>query len=297
MIRLAHFSDIHHTSTLADWRAGDWFSKRLTSWINLRVLGRAQKFACADDIVARLMDDLQSRKVDHVVFSGDATALGFESEMRRAAELLRVGSVSIAGMAVPGNHDYCTRAAEASGAFERHFAPWQQGRRIGAHRYPFAQQVGPACLIGVNTAVGNRWPWDARGLVGSAQLERLRQLLSELPDGLRILVVHYPVRLANGRREPWHHGLRDVDALVAIAKEGGVKLWLHGHRHTPYVLHPSEAIPFPVICAGSSTQRGIWSHGEYALGGDSLRGVRRVYDPASRSFRDAEEFTLKLGRP
>ena len=41
--------------------------------------------------------------VEHILFSGDATALGFESEMRLAAELLEVDRRP--GLAVPGNHD------------------------------------------------------------------------------------------------------------------------------------------------------------------------------------------------
>lgn len=282
------------SSALADWRRADWFSKRVTSWMNHRLLGRARRFARADEILAQLMDDVLQRGVDHLVFSGDATALGFESELRRATEVLRVGQYPIPGLAVPGNHDYCTHSAQASGCFERHFAPWQEGRRIGEHIYPFAQQIGPAWLIGVNAATGNRWPWDASGRVGAEQLERLHQLLAALPAGLRILVVHYPLRLASGRREFESHGLRDLDALIAIAKAGGVKLWLNGHRHTPYHLQSTSG-GLPVICAGTATQTGIWSHGEYVIKEDSLQAARRVYDPGTRSFRTVEEFTLHLG--
>jgi len=294
MIRLAHFSDIHLTSALPDWAIGDWFSKRLTSWMNLRFAGRGRRFARADDIMARLMDDLEARKVDHIVFSGDATALGFESEMHCAADILRIGQFPIPGIAVPGNHDYCTPRAAASGAFERHFASWQEGRRIGEHRYPFAQQVGPIWLIGVNAASGNRWMWDARGQIGAEQLERLRQLLASLPGGLKVLVVHYPVCLSSGRREPWHHGLRDLDTLLDVARVGGIGLWLHGHRHTPYFLPQAEGAAFPIICAGTATQEGIWSFGEYRIDRDRLQAVRRVYDPAGRCFRDVEEFSLRL---
>lgn len=295
MIRLAHFSDIHLSSALHDWQRVDWFSKRLTSWMNHRLLGRARKFALGEEILARLMDDVVRRGIDHLVFSGDATALGFESEVRQAAEVMRIGQLPIPGLAVPGNHDYCTLSASASGCFERHFAPWQEGRRIGAHRYPFAQQVGPVWLIGINAAVGNRWPWDASGRIGAPQLERLRQLLAQLPAGLRILVVHYPLRLSTGRREFGSHGLRDLDALIAIAQAGGVKLWLHGHRHTPYHLQQSGPIALPAICAGTATQHGIWSHGEYQIDGSTLKAVRRIYDPHGRCFRDVEEFTLQLG--
>jgi 3',5'-cyclic AMP phosphodiesterase CpdA len=294
MIRLAHFSDIHLSSTQLDWKLEDWFSKRLTSWVNHRFLGRARRFALAEDIVARLMDDLLERAVDHLVFSGDATALGFESEIRRAAEFLRIGQFPIPGLAIPGNHDYCTRSAAGSGAFERHFDAWQKGRRIGEHRYPFAQQVGPLWLIGVNAATGNRWLWDASGSVDAPQRGRLQQLLSGLGPGLKILVLHFPICLSSGRREPGYHGLRDLDALLAVAQAGGVNLWLHGHRHTPFFIQQPDWVRIPVICAGTATQQDIWSYGEYAINENTLRAVRRAYDPGGRCFREVEKFALRL---
>jgi 3',5'-cyclic AMP phosphodiesterase CpdA len=294
MIRLAHFSDIHLSSPQWEWKLEDWFCKRLTTWMNYRLRGRAKRFALAEEVVDRLMDDLLRRGIDHLVFSGDATALGFESEVRRAAEFLRIGKIPIPGLAVPGNHDYCTRTAAASGAFERHFAPWQTGRRIGEHCYPFAQEVGPAWMIGVNAATGNRLPWDASGSVGPHQLARLRELLASLPNGVKILVIHYPVCLSTRQDETRWHGLRDRDALLKVARAGGINLWLHGHRHTPYYLQQPAGASFPVICAGTATQTGIWSYGQYAIDGNDLQAVRRIYDPAGHCFRDAEAFALQL---
>lgn len=295
MIRLAHFSDIHVTSGQLEWKLGDWFSKRLTSWLNHRYL-RGRHFALAEEIIARMLDELAARGIDHLVFSGDATALGFESEFRRAAEALRVGQVAFPGLAVPGNHDYCTATAALSGHFERYFAPWQKGRRIGEHRYPFAQQVGPLWLIGVNAATGNRWPTDAAGSVGAEQLDRLRQLLQGLPAAVKILVIHFPICLSNGRRETWYHGLRDLDAVLDVAHAGGISLWLHGHRHSPYHFQTPAGASFPVICAGSATQRNLWSYGEYAIEENIVHVVRRVYDPEGHCFRDVETFTLQLSK-
>lgn len=292
-IRLAHFSDIHVTTAPLHWTWGDWFSKRLTSWLN-HAIGRGPQFALADEIVRCLMDDLVQRGIDHVVFSGDATALGFEEEVRHAAGLLRVDTLPIPGLAVPGNHDYCTWAAAESGAFERHFAPWQQGRRIGDFAYPFAQAIGDAWLIGVNGATGNRWSWDAGGAVAPDQLDRLRQLLDSLPTGIKILVVHFPVCLAGGGFEWYCRGLRNLDEIVAIAQAGGVNLWLHGHRHTPYYHQSPNGAPFPVICAGTATQRDLWSYGEYVIDGARLLATRRQYDPETKAFHNVESFELIL---
>src|SRR5260370_40927112 len=142
MIRLAHLSDIHVTAANLEWRPVDWCNKRLAEWLNFRCLGRPFRFRHGDEVLVKLMAELRRLRPDHVIFSGDATALGFESEMRRAAEFLGVQGSPIPGLAVPGNHDYCTRPVAASGLFERVFAPWQNGERIDGQTYPFAQKAG-----------------------------------------------------------------------------------------------------------------------------------------------------------
>jgi 3',5'-cyclic AMP phosphodiesterase CpdA len=294
MVRLAHLSDIHISAAVLGWRRRDWFNKRFTSWINLRFTGRQGRFVRADEVLGRLMDELPGRGIDQIVFSGDATALGFAAEMRRAAEALHVADGPIPGIAVPGNHDYLTGTAAESGQFERYFDAWQQGVRVDEQRYPFAQRVGPVWLIGVNAALGHWIPWDATGHVGADQRERLRRLLGQLEPGPRILVIHYPILLASGRAETRQHGLRDLGDVLAIAREGGVCLWLHGHRHDPYVIDRPAWAPFPAICAGSGTQWGVGSYNEYTIDGTSLHGLRRAFDPATERFQDVERFDLQL---
>ena len=294
MLSLAHLSDIHVTATKLEWRAADWFNKRFAAWFNFRVLGRRHRFRHGDEVLGKLMTEVREWQPDRVIFSGDATALGFESEMRRAAEFMGVDNSSIPGLAVPGNHDYCTIPAAASGNFERIFAPWQQGQRVDGQNYPFAHRVGEAWLVAVNSCTGNRWAWDACGSVGAAQLERLQRLLPSLAGGPRILITHYPVCLADGRRERKTHGLRDVDDVVAVAANGGVSLWLHGHRHRPYFINGGNPAPFPIICAGSATQTGCWSYGQYTLDGNRLHVRRRIFDPAKNQFREDECFEVQL---
>jgi 3',5'-cyclic AMP phosphodiesterase CpdA len=297
MLRLAHLSDIHISAAVLGWRRRDWVNKRFTSWVNLRWLGRRQRFARADEVLGRLMDSLPGRGIDHIVFSGDATALGFEAEFRRAAEILRVETEPIPGIAVPGNHDYLTPGTALSGLFERYFGPWQNGVRVGENRYPFAQRAGPVWLVGVNAATGNWIPWDAGGLVGAPQCDRLRHLLAQLEPGPRILVIHYPIRLATGHHEHRRHGLRDLGEVLAIAKAGGVCLWLHGHRHTPYFFDQPAWAPFPAICVGSGTQQDIWSYNEYTVEGTRLKVLRRAFDPAAGRFEDAQTFEVRLPGP
>jgi 3',5'-cyclic AMP phosphodiesterase CpdA len=292
MLRLAHLSDIHITASSLEWKRQDWFNKRYTSWFNYRWLGRRNRFLQADQVMTALMKDVHERQVDHVIFSGDATALGFESEFSRAAEFLEVSKRP--GLAIPGNHDYCTPFAAFSGLFERHFAPWQIGQRLDEAIYPFAQRVGPAWLLGVNSSTGNVWPWDAGGKVGADQLDRLRRLLAQLEPGPRILITHFPLCLANGQPERRGHGLRDVGQLVQIAEWGGVQLWLHGHRHEPYIILKPPMATFPVICAGSATQTNLWSYFEYLLTSEQIQVKRRFFDALGNRFQEGENVTIPL---
>ena len=291
MVRLAHVSDIHVSTRPLGLRFRDLMNKRVTAYLNLR-LGRGRRFTHAARILAALADDLRSRETAHVVFSGDATNMGLESELRRAVDLLGVAHFS--GIAVPGNHDYLTKPTVASGLFENHFSRWQQGERLDGHVYPFAQKVGDLWLVGVNSARSNRWVWDATGEVGADQCRRLERLLAHLPAGPRVLVTHYPVCLANNKPENKVHGLVDLKRVLEVAAAGGVILWLHGHRHSFYYHQHPAAAPFPVICVGSSTQTGLSSYADYRIEGNLLNGVRRVYDRGTHQFRDGVSFTLKL---
>ena len=141
-VRLAHFSDVHVTVRPLGWALRDLRSKRVSGWFNLKALGRGHNFRHAVAVARTLVADLRARRPDHLVFSGDATALGFTRELAHAAKLLHVTGGSPPGIAVPGNHDYYTRRAAKAGEFERVFAPWQHGERLDRHTYPFAQRVG-----------------------------------------------------------------------------------------------------------------------------------------------------------
>jgi 3',5'-cyclic AMP phosphodiesterase CpdA len=294
-VRLAHFSDVHLTTRPLGWALRDLRTKRVSGWFHLSALGRGRQFRLAHEVAQALVAEWPERRPDRLVFSGDATALGFESEFDHAARCLGVRAADLPpGLAVPGNHDYYTRSAVRVAAFEGAFRPWQAGERVDNEVYPFAQRAGPVWLVAVNSSTPNLRPWDASGVVGPAQRDRLRDLLRQLPSGPRILVTHYPVCLADGRPESRWHGLRDLTETVRVAADGGVVLWLHGHRHTPYFIGRTPLAPFPSVCAGSATQSGLGSYSEYSLTDRRLVALRRVYDRVGGAFRDGETFEVEL---
>jgi 3',5'-cyclic AMP phosphodiesterase CpdA len=295
-VHLAHFSDIHLTSRPLGWRVRDAFNKRPTGWVNLALLGRAARFRHANDVTAALRRECGSRGFDQLVFSGDATNLGFPGEFVEAARRIGVGDVHLPpGIAVPGNHDVYVGRAARDRLFEAAFAPWQHGRRVSADHYPFARKVGHVWLIALNSATPTFLSWDASGRVGAAQLARFRELCATLDDGPRIVVSHYPIMMGGHRPEPFWHRLRDWARVRDAAAECGVGLWLHGHRHRWYVLPPAANLPFATICTGSSTQTGRWGYHDYTIDGTHLTGVRRVYERTEGAFVDADRFELELG--
>jgi len=294
-VRLIHFSDVHITSRPLGWRRRDFASKRFTGLMNMRFLGRGRRFREANEVAQVLVEEIRERRPDHLIFSGDATALAFEPEFATAAELLGVREQGMPpALAIPGNHDCYVKHAVHDRLFERYFEPWQTGTRVDGETYPFAQQVGPVWLIAVNSSTYNFWTWDATGRVGPAQRDRLRHLLAKLPAGPRILVTHYPLSRSKGQPERRWHGLRDSREVIDIAANGGVSLWLHGHIHRPFVLPRPRAAPFPIICVGSATQSRIWVYNEYTITGRLLTVVRRVFSPLAQSYQDQDVFELDL---
>jgi 3',5'-cyclic AMP phosphodiesterase CpdA len=289
--RIAHFSDIHLTARSLRLDAFDWFGKRATGWLNAR-LGRGKHFADSATVAGVLAKDLKSRGYDHVVFSGDATTLGLRTEFEEVRRVLEPDHGWPPAIAVPGNHDYYTFRAVRAGAFERVFAKWQEGERIEGHHYPFVQKAGPLWLVAVNSAGANLAFWDSRGRVGNLQLRRLAELLRRLPPGPRVMVTHYPLMLADGREEALWRRLRDARRLLELAKAGGIRLWLHGHRHVHYHRPVDQSLPFPVVCAGSATQALKWSYNEYTFADGLFHGRRRVWSVDAAQFVDGDEFSF-----
>lgn len=292
---LAHFSDIHLTTHPLGWTGVDFAGKRVSGWINMCLLGRGKNFREASRVLSHLVRELDALKPDHRIFSGDASGLGFESEVSLAASLLQVTEHRNCGaLAIPGNHDYYTRRAARSGCFERCFDAWQKGERIDEHPYPFAQKAGQFWLVAVNSSTPNRGVIDASGEVGAAQLERLDALLTRLSPEPRILVTHYPICLWDGSPEKHHRRLRDLDRVLDTVAKHGICLWLHGHRHQAYHLQETPRAKFPVICAGSATQEGRASYGIYEIEESRLSGRRRGFSFDRDAFEDVEQFEIRL---
>ncbi len=300
-LRIAHFSDIHLLIPNHRCSLSDYLSKKGWGRINLHCLGRAYRFRFALPILQQLRKHMEKMAVNHIVFSGDAGTIGIPGECEAVANLLGIGKENrdnnatlIPGLAVPGNHDRYTWREEKSQEFEQAFSCWQKGERIDNHRYPFAQKVGNYWLIAVNSARPNPIPFDARGEIDSAQFDRLIQLCSQLNDGIRILVTHYPLRRPNGQLEGYFRRLRHLDQVMRVLPSLNISLWLHGHIHHSFFLDKHPDLPLITIGSGSVTQEYRWSYHHYLFHDQHMTMERYHYDPVISDFVLQETIPFRL---
>jgi len=287
VIRLAHFSDLHLSAHPLGLTARDYFGKRLIGWLNHKGR-RGKSFADAETITQKLVEDLKQNSYDHLIFSGDATTLGMKNEYQTVLQSFGDFAELPGGVATPGNHDYYTRRSRRNGLFEETFSAWMKGLRVGPLPYPFAKKVGDYWLVVVNSAQPNTVPWDSRGRVGRKQRGLLIKLMQQLPNEPKILVTHYPLLLDNTKAEHRWRRCRDAKQLAEIVKEYSVRLWVHGHRHTPYFIEATAERPFHLCCAGSVTQKTRWSYAIYELDAGKLSITRRRWNEVQKQFEPAE---------
>jgi 3',5'-cyclic AMP phosphodiesterase CpdA len=273
--------------------------KRVAGWLNMQWLFRSELFDLATTVVQALVRDVLQRRPEVILLCGDVACLGFEEEFAAAAEMLRPLLENIPGVAVPGNHDHYVPDSVQSGAFERHFAPWQRGLRVEQTAYPFALPLDELVLLAANSAHPTVWPWDTRGQIGAQQMKGLQDLLAlaELRSRPCCLVTHYPLLRADGSPESYFRRLMDAEALAELLARHHVLAWFHGHRHHPYVLAPDVQRGFALVCSGSATQRHVWSYFELEWRDHTLAVQRRAYWLPTNEFVEVEhkEISLAVG--
>jgi 3',5'-cyclic AMP phosphodiesterase CpdA len=257
-MRLLHFSDVHVGASLRDVPLRRWASKRGLAGLNL-LLGRGKRFHSSVDKLQALAVFAREQEIRAVLFTGDYTALGLESEFRaarRAVEpLLEVPAVYVN---VPGNHDLYLPEVLRAQRFERFFGdtlesdlpryrsdgPWPLVRWIGEH----------VVAVAVNSARPNPQPWRSNGRISDDQLAALSDMLAEESVRRRFVFVltHYAPRLADGGRDTRLHGLINADEFLAVCADLPRGAILCGHSHHAFLVRVQGVRP-PIICAGSTT--------------------------------------------
>ncbi len=257
-MKILHLSDLHFQAEypLRRWLRLGW--RRLAAQVEFRLLRRAALFSRVGQVVSSILASAESLGVQHLIVSGDITALALPEEFEAASAALSnwSGRMTI----VPGNHDRYTPASAREEAFERAFpqalrSDLPEYCREGA--FPVVRLVGSdVAVVGLSSARVPPVPGLAAGYVGRAQLDAVEALsLDERLRGRSILLaVHHAPLRPSARPDFPTHGLLDGRRLIALAERIGVPALCHGHIHERYRIQRPGGLS--LFCAGSSTQTG-----------------------------------------
>lgn len=288
-IRIAHLSDLH---------LGPLPRPPLTSLLSKRVFGylnwlRNRRGSLDETILTALIDDIKTKKVDHVCVTGDLVNIALPQEYTTASSALaRLGPPDAVSL-VPGNHDaYVPGALKAAKAA---WAPYMSGDD-GAQQFPYLRRRGDVAFIGISTAVATP-PLSARGRVGVTQRERLATLLDRVDDAYKVILIHHPPddSLATG-----HRGLSDHAEVSRILSEGCADLVLFGHNHEWSVtrLETSRGAAPMIGVPSASSDGSKHAAAGYALcdidtASRTINLTRRAYDADAGAMRNIEKITLE----
>ena len=257
---LAHLSD-PHLPPLPAARLVELAGKRALGYVNWT--RNRHKFH-RRDVLDALVSDLQTQIPDHIAISGDLVNLALEAEFAPSrAWLESVGKPDLVTV-IPGNHDTYVRATRHR--FAETWGCYLDGddARDGRVTFPSLRRRGPLALISLSTAVPTP-PLMATGRLGRAQLEQLERMLVGLSAELtfRVLLIHHPLRSKSRVKR-----LTDSHLLLALLRQHGVELILHGHDHvhsTIWVDGPVGQIPAVGVPSASAIAHGHYPAAAYNL--------------------------------
>jgi 3',5'-cyclic AMP phosphodiesterase CpdA len=278
---LAHLSD-PHLPPLPALRLRDFAGKRALGYLNwTRNRHKYQR----RDVLDALVSDLQAQKPDHIAITGDLVNLALEAEFAPARLWLESVGASDRVTVVPGNHDAYVQATrhrftEAWGDYLHDDDALADGAI-----FPFLRRRGPLALIGVSSAVPTP-PLMATGWLGRTQLDALERMLTQLSaeQRFRVLLIHHPLRSDSRAKR-----LTDSDQLLALLKQHGVELILHGHDHvhsTMWFDGPDGPIPAVGVPSASALAHGRYPAAAYNLFAIARDGEGWRCEQTVRGFKD-----------
>jgi 3',5'-cyclic AMP phosphodiesterase CpdA len=260
-----------------------------------------------DDVLAKMIQDVQDTRPDHIVITGDLTHLGLAAEYAQAKNMLeRLGSADQVTV-IPGNHD-----AYVEGALDHRLVQWadymvSDGVKLSGGETAAVNAIFPSlrvraglALIGVTTAQ----PCStllAVGCIGNEQLQKLEKILIDTGQkGLfRIVLIHHPPKSGV---VSWRKRLTDAEAFQKIIHTFGAELILHGHSHHQshtYLETADGRIPVIGVPSSSAAGKNIKRRARYHLyhlssriDGWNIRICVRCYNMKTRGFYTEDEYHL-----
>jgi 3',5'-cyclic AMP phosphodiesterase CpdA len=239
-VRLAHFSDPHFTKIM--YGPSQFLNKRWLGNLN-QILFRHYQYQISQiEEFPKLFLDWE---VDFVLLTGDLTSLSLDEEFQMAQHYVK--SFADAGLKLfhlPGNHDAYTRKTDLARRYFD-FLPDPEMRENRVTLHPLKEgwwwlSIDCSCANGII---------DSNGIFYEQMEKPLLEAIEKVPEGEKIVLGnHFPL-IGSGRPT---HDLRRACALAAIIKASPkIKLYLHGHDHTPYIINRQHE-RLPLICNAGS---------------------------------------------
>jgi 3',5'-cyclic AMP phosphodiesterase CpdA len=279
---LAHLSD-PHLPPLPAPRPAELFGKRAFGYLNWT---RNRQKVHKRDVLDTLVSDMQAQGPDHVAITGDLVNLALEAEFAPARAWLESVGAPDRVTVIPGNHDAYVRATQHR--FAQAWRSYLAGddARDGGITFPLVRRRGPLALISVSSAVPTP-PLMATGRLGRRQLDALGRTLAALSaeQAFRVLLVHHPLRSDSRIKR-----LTDSSELLALLKQHGVELVLHGHDHihsTIWIDGPKASIPVIGVPSASAVAHGRYPAAAYNLFAIARDGAAWRCEQTIRGIDDA----------
>ncbi len=203
-------------------------------------------FGKADDlVVAAFLNEIEKRKPDLVILSGDFTQVGSREEFKQAAEFIK--KIQAPVFTVPGNHDI-----PRFEWIKRFFDPMKNYRDFIAPMPDNVYEGDDVFVVGINTArpFVPHWNW-ANGMVSQTQVHDTHNHFRGADNGkVRIFVCHHP--LINVENVPIDTIVWGSTDLLFALEDQHVDLILTGHVHHASVLPQVEGHSGPVMVGSAS---------------------------------------------
>lgn len=183
-------------------------------------------FGTEDSEVAEgLVEDLEHIQPKIVINSGDFTQRARRAQFKAASEYMK--RLPKPQISVPGNHDI-----PLFDVFRRFLSPLNRYKAyITDKMFPrFADDN--LSVLGINTARSLTWK---SGRISKDQIEKMEQILSDLPDStFKIVVTHHPFIPPPGQEKMGVDLVGRAERALEVLERCEVDLLLAGHLHHGY---------------------------------------------------------------
>src|ERR1700733_1009735 len=240
VLRVAHLSDPHFSQV--SFHPRQFLSKRWIGNFNLLLF---RKRMYQTEHLWHLPTLLKSLKVESLFITGDLSSTSLDEEFSEGRKFARTFQEN--GMPVyvlPGNHDCYTKAVQKERRFYTFFSSFSCNAGQ-VESFPLGKGWW---YIGLDCAVASP-PFCSYGLFCESMEQKLKAALLTIPSSNCIIVGnHFPLFTTS---RPNHDLKRAKELQTLLRTFPQVKLYLHGHDHTPYIIdRQNEGYPL-VLNAGS----------------------------------------------